>query len=405
MKILSTQTLVDTVREFADKAERRLWIAVPYLGTYETIQQILGSSWLTKHKMSFRLLTDVNELNSMSASSVMALKKRALVRSLVGLHAKIYVIDDTCIIGSANLTKTSFTKRYEAAMFLNAKEAVKAIELFETFWKKGKNINDTELQINKKRSSKEDEGINKGLATISNLHKTNIVKRESLSKKYLSYNSIVEQFKDFAHKYQAAIGKKVWTKVPLYYEVDSFLNYLFAEAPRKPSHPYKYLKGRKLNRKQQDAFLKKYVKLFRNYIIENNIKPGNYEYATNMFREDLSRNKYSRLTWSDISNMLKHTNSGYSQPINITKATNSRNNDLRMMRNLLYNLVNGDDQLEWRMYECDKNIYGISSALMNEILHFYNPQVYPLINLRSCSGLRFFGYQINEHRASKKKTS
>lgn len=120
-------------------------------------------------------------------------------------------------------------------------------------------------------------------------------------------------------------------------------------------------------------------------------------------RSNLSKKRYSYLTWDDISTMLWHTNAGSSQPINIHKATNPKNNDLRKVRELLYNLVRGKEQLEWRMYECDKNIYGLSSALMNEVLHFYDPTKYPLISLRSCSGLRFFGYQINEHRARMKK--
>jgi hypothetical protein len=404
MKILSGQTLVDTVRKLADNAEERLWIAVPYLGTYETVQEILGSSWLTKHKISFKLLTDLNELNSVSASSIMLLKKRGLVCSLLGLHAKIYVIDNYCIIGSANLTRTSFTKRYEAAILFSPNESQKAIELFEEFWGKGKKISDTELQIqDNKRSPKEDEGFNKGLVTLSKLHKTSFIKEERLGKKYLSFNSIVEQFKDFTKKYEAVIGKRLWNDVPIYYEIDSFLDYLFAHATRKPSHPYKYIKGRTLNTREQTELLKKYVSLFKEHVRKNNMKPSRNKKATSVFQKNLSLKNYNTLKWGDIQEMLWFTNAGGSQPINIHKATNPKNNKLSLVRQLLYNLVNGEEQLEWRMYECDTKLYGISSALMNEFLHFHNPDIYPLINLRSCSGLRFFGYQINEHRASKKK--
>jgi hypothetical protein len=405
MKVISGQTLVDVVRKLADNAEERLWIAVPYLGTYNTVQEILGSSWLTKHKISFKLLTDLNELNSVSAASITLLKKRGLACSLIGLHAKIYVIDNYCIIGSANLTRTSFTKRYEAAILFSPNESQKAIELFEEFWRKGKKISDSELQIyDSKRNPKEDEGPNKGLVTLSKLHKTNFIKEERLGKKYLSFNSIVEQFKDFTKQYEAVIGKRLWEGVPIYYEIDCLLDYLFAHAKRKPSHPYKYIKGRKLNSKEQVEVLKKYVSLFKEHVRKNNIKPNNYKEATSVFRKNLSKNNYKKLQWEDIRKMLWFTNAGGSQPINIHKATNPKNNKLPLVRHLLYNLVNGEEQLEWRMYECDTQIYGISSALMNEILHFYNPNIYPLINLRSCSGLRFFGYQINEHRASKKKT-
>jgi hypothetical protein len=308
------------------------------LGTYETIQEILGSSWLTKHKISFKLLTDVNELNSLSASSIILLKKRGLVHSLAGLHAKIYVIDNNCIIGSANLTRTSFTKRHEAAILLSPTESIKAISLFETFWERGKKISDTELIIQDKRKrSDDDEGFNKGLVTISKLHKTTFIREESLGKKYLSYNSIVEQFKDFTKQYKVAIGKRLWSDVPIYYEVDSFLDYLFAHAPRIPSHFYKYDKGRKLNTDQQTAFLKTYVKQFREYVRTENRKPNYYKKTTSIFRNKLSSNNYKNLKWNDISALLKRTNAGNSQPINIHKATNPKNNDLRLVRTLLYN--------------------------------------------------------------------
>jgi hypothetical protein len=403
MKVLSTQDLVDTVRELAEKAEKRLWIAVPYIGTYQTVQEILGSSWLKKHKISFKLLTDVNELNRVSASSIMSLKKRGLILSLAGLHAKIYVIDDNCIIGSANLTRTSFTKRYEGAILLSPNESHKAISLFESFWGKGKSISDAELiQIQKgKGGPQEDEGIYNGLATLSKLHQTSLFKEEDLGKQYLSYTSIVEQFKDFAKKYQNAIGKRLWQSVPIYYEVDCFLDYLFAHAAGKPSHPYKYLKGRNLTVKQQINILQIQINLFKEYIEEKNIKPKNYRDATVIFKRNLSKKNYNKLSWAEIKRMLWHTNSGSSQPINISKITNPNNNNLSTVRTLLYQLVNSDEQLESRMHECSK-IFGIGKSLMNETLHFYNPTLYPLINLRSCSGLRYFGYQINEHRDSKK---
>ena len=170
MKILTEQILVDEVRELADKAVKRIWLAVPYLGSFETIQRILGINWLTNHKISIKLLTDINEQNSKSVSTISAIKKRGVIRNLNGLHAKIFILDDYCIIGSANLTNTSFTKRYEASILLSANESNSAINLFNEFWKKGKPINDSELEIAARNKTKgEDEGHKKGLKTISEL--------------------------------------------------------------------------------------------------------------------------------------------------------------------------------------------------------------------------------------------
>ena len=35
------------------------------------------------------------------------------IRTLKSLHTKIYIVDDWCLVSSANLTGTAFSKRYE----------------------------------------------------------------------------------------------------------------------------------------------------------------------------------------------------------------------------------------------------------------------------------------------------
>jgi phosphatidylserine/phosphatidylglycerophosphate/cardiolipin synthase-like enzyme len=49
------------------------------------------------------------------------------------LHAKIYLIDDSAIVTSANLTNTAFAKRFEIGLFLSGKE-ISGVEKTYSKW-------------------------------------------------------------------------------------------------------------------------------------------------------------------------------------------------------------------------------------------------------------------------------
>ena len=130
------EKLVQELRKLSDRVNNRLWIAVPYIGGIKVVRRIIGKKWMDKTRLSIRLLTDINELGHFNSDSISLFNEIGQIRNLVGLHAKIFIIDNKCLITSANLTNTAFSKRYEIGMFLNPSLSAKTLSIFESWWRK-----------------------------------------------------------------------------------------------------------------------------------------------------------------------------------------------------------------------------------------------------------------------------
>jgi hypothetical protein len=140
MQILHGENLVKELRRLADNVEERLWIAVPYIGNPVAMRKILGRRWFDSPSVSVKLLTDTSDLAYIDAKTIQYFHKKGEVRTLTGLHAKIYIIDNDCLITSANLTGTAFSKRHEIGILCDSSEAKKVITTFDTWWKMSKNV-------------------------------------------------------------------------------------------------------------------------------------------------------------------------------------------------------------------------------------------------------------------------
>ncbi|MFC2462587.1 MAG: phospholipase D family protein [Porphyromonas endodontalis] len=130
--ILSGQNLVDTLREQCEQAKERIWIASPYIGNFKDVQKIIGGNWMRSH-VDFRVLTDV-ESGFIRRDTYAQFKEspNTEVRSLLSLHAKIYLIDDWCLLTSANLTGMAFSARHEVGQVVSGIEQV--VTLFDQWW-------------------------------------------------------------------------------------------------------------------------------------------------------------------------------------------------------------------------------------------------------------------------------
>ena len=107
---------------------------MPYIGGLPSVRRILGKRWLD-NSLSVRLLTDIREFNRFNSETISVFSQLGEIRHLPGLHAKIFIIDDTCLLTSANLTNTAFTRRHEIGMFLEGPRSSKAISIFNTWWR------------------------------------------------------------------------------------------------------------------------------------------------------------------------------------------------------------------------------------------------------------------------------
>ncbi len=394
MKVIQGQDLVTELRRLSDKVSSRLWVAVPYIGSPTTVRKILGKEWFDLPSVSVKLITDTSDLSCIDTETIQYFHNRGQVKTLAGLHAKIYIVDDTCLITSANLTNTAFSKRHEIGILLNSKEAEQVIETYKTWWRKANNVKpETLTKIFKtKTTSKEEKGV--PLPKLFDLPNDPGSFIKNLSKRFLNYDRLVADYEDFAMKYASI--QRLWKDKPIYLEIDGLFNYLYHHAPKTPSKDYSSKPPRNLTEKKQLDEIKKWALSYKQW---NKTERDNNDIDwrvnnSKKLKRLLAPTKAKALNKSEIEEILSSLNSLNSYPINRTKILN--NNSLSDIRKALDNLVNGKEQLAERMNKSN-SIKHLGTSSMNEILGFTNPDKYPLINKNSNSGLRFFGYQIKAY--------
>ena len=204
MKILYGDRLVTELRKQSDKIEERLWITVPFIGGLATVRKIIGRTWIENPAISVRLLADTNEFNNFNSETIKLFNERGEIKHLAGLHAKIFIADDECLITSANLTNTAFSMRHEIGIFLDKANAAKAIAIFEAWWKKSHAVSLDSLNtfIGRQFDSKE-EREGKGLQKIWMLPSDPGKPSGNLEKQFLNYDSLLRDYSDFATKYES----------------------------------------------------------------------------------------------------------------------------------------------------------------------------------------------------------
>lgn len=137
MRILWGQDLVDELHRLANEVRKRLWVASPFVGTWENVQAILGTSWYNRPGVSVRLLTDTSgSTQYLNRETLLHFRKKGEIRNIPGLHAKIYIADDSALVTSANLTGMAFKSRFEVGVRLSNQESLEVINLYEHWWRK-----------------------------------------------------------------------------------------------------------------------------------------------------------------------------------------------------------------------------------------------------------------------------
>lgn len=398
MIILTGQQLVNAIRKEADKIKKRLWIAVPFIGSQNSVTSVLGSKWFENPKISIKLLTDASDFSNFNLSALQLFLQRGEIRDLLGLHAKVYLIDDICFITSANLTNTAFSKRYEIGFVVKGKYVNEIENVFRIWWKISKPIENIKINkiINDKseKQSKEDK-LGKTLPSLWKMPPSQKIGIGTIKKKFLDYPQIISEYQKFAEQYQKI--QRVWKYYPIYLEIDTFLNYLYHEAPRRPTFRYRDKSSRKLNEVTQRKLLRKYAKEFKNYL-QSEENPNHIKYQLqnhHVIKRIFGKQRTNRLTKKDILQAFDHINALGSYPINKVKILN--NNSLGKLRHNLYDLLYGSESLPARMNQCS-SIKFMGTSIINEIVGYHNPYEYPIVNRNSSAGLRFFGFNIPRYR-------
>lgn len=247
MEVLTGKTLGHRLKVACDGAATRLWIASPYVGSWESVRRLIGRTWWDNTRIEVRLLTDSQEGN-LNGATVQRLAQRGSVHDLRGLHAKLYIIDDSVLLTSANLTGTAFSKRYEAGIWLTGSRASTIIKLFETWWDKHSARLAPELfaQITSKRQGNAGEGSGNALSNLCSLPPDpGDFGGHQLVGLFGDYDAFLIDYRTVTDEYLTTVSR-IWPSLPVYFEIDGWLNYLFRDHPKRPSKRFEQYPPRTL---------------------------------------------------------------------------------------------------------------------------------------------------------------
>ena len=306
---------------------------------------------------------------------------QAEIRSLFNLHAKIYLIDDWCLLTSANLTGMAFSARHEVGQVVSAPEQV--VKLFDQWWKKAQAVSSVPKSLPKSLADREDLPKPKGLY---NLPQYTSGASDQFFKK-------CDQFKEFASLYESVTGRNqqmVDDGFTLYEEVDYFFYYLYSNYPDKPSKEYK---ERKRSLTSGEVKQEKILRYFE--LMSMSYAPEEEHWRLDRrkrIRKILPFKAGSSPRKEEIEKVLDCLHCLRSYPINITRILN--NNNPRSIARAWNRLIQAPSINSQLIKEVIGKIkyFGMSSAY--ELIGWYYYDTYPKINRVSESGMRFFGFDI-----------
>jgi PLD-like domain len=254
------------LRSLADNVQHRLWVAVPYVGGWNAVKSVLGLRWRDSDDVRFRLLTDTTNKGWLDRRTIEIMNSHGKVKHLLGLHAKVYIIDNHALVTSANLTDTAFARRREVGVFLSSKQSKEVIRTFEDWWDNEATFPPSDWLKNLTKASHNGSHEEPGKDRPSKLYSlpSPPADRELVSPAFRDYKAFLTSYREFADTY-VAVGGRLFPQVPLYIETDMFLNYLFHD-DGELSKKYERAKSpRSLTKKQQQAEVKKQSTRFRKW--------------------------------------------------------------------------------------------------------------------------------------------
>lgn len=386
-QLLCGENLVGTLRVMCENVKNRIWIAVPFVGAWQGVEKILGRNWLENPNIDVRLLTDIKNQNYIDRETTRIFQKIGQIKSLKGLHAKIYILDNKAIITSANLSETAFARRYEVGVLKN--DIVQLQGLFDEWWQKGKNV-DSNWLPQKKKGIAEDEDSGAGLSVLWKMPK--VVRLSRLAKRY---TQDLIYYRHFTKLYLQSTTKRVFPprKLPLFQEVDSFFNFLFHEHPKRPSYKYRNRKYRKITDSKRQNQVSRHVKSFKQWV---SVEDESYRVKRiKLVQEYLRPEAIKNLSLKKVEEILGCLHCMNSVPLNKAIFTNPRNNSLKKIRKNWTKLLHDSSlPVENRIDDCNRNLMNFGLSAIRELLSCYYPEEYPVMNNNSNSGMRLFGYDV-----------
>jgi len=392
--ILYGTDLIKKIRNEFDNATKRIWIAVPFIGEWSAVKKIMGTKWICNSNLNMRLITDIRNEDFINPETIKQFLHKADVRTLTGLHAKIYIVDNSVFITSANLTGIAFSKRYEICEYFTIKDKHDILNVFNEWWNKSKKV-DSEWRPATQRITKQpdnDAGNIKGLIKLWDLPESSINVRV-----FKDYQDNISSYNHLLRIYNSDKVRLLPT-LTRYHELDAFLNYLFHKDENKPSLKYLEEKFRNLSDNQRILEVKKYKVKFKKWI-ESNPTSENYRSNIVLFvQEKLGKKRIDKLDNESLKEVVGALHTMNSDHRNKYRFLNPKNNNLETIKDSFKVLLHDDSiPIEERMELCNNKLRWFGKSSIRELVSWYYPDKYPIMNRNSNCGLKFFGYDIETY--------
>jgi hypothetical protein len=212
----------------------RVWIASPYIGEWNTVRTLLGTTWWHDPAVDFRIITDFEEAGNYAALDILHSRETKIHR-LVGLHAKVYIFDSLALVTSANFTRAGFNKLFEAGIALDADEGKDAISYFQMLWSQSQALTDAQvarLKAEPEIGKFKDQWTDRSIADRWGMPPAPPEVTFENNAAQSGYLRLVSNFRELSSLYEETEGR-IWKDIPLALEVDAFLNFLLHEHPLK----------------------------------------------------------------------------------------------------------------------------------------------------------------------------
>ena len=381
--IYSYDTLATTLRSHCDSAKHRVWICTPFIGGIKDVLRIIGGSW-KRSDIDFRVITDI-ETGFMRQDTFDDFIENHpnSIRTLKSLHAKIYIVDDWCLVSSANLTGTAFSKRYEIGtddVNINEVET-----FFNSLWENKKAKLATSWSKVKKQSQIEFEDGGVGYDKLTNLPTYSA--RMGKMDKYLTQCS---KYKTFAKHYEKITGRcrdMVDDGFTLLQEVDYLFNYL--EHVACVSKNLTIVQQR--TEFSRNSLIKKYFKKISTHYNQNRDYELRRINSTKLVKELTSPSRIKTISAEEVRAVLDTFNCfGLGRDMHGHASNFIKENSLSDIRYHWDALLNHGDITAEKVNECCRLRHCRDSSV-SELIAWRFSDKYPIMNTCSKRGLWFFG--------------
>lgn len=398
MQTIHGASLGLTLRKLSDEARSRVWIVSPYIGRWPAVSALLGGNWWLGTMLDLRIITDTTDPRNANRGTLLHFVDRGTVKSIPGVHAKVYIFDSQVLLTSANLTETAFTKRREIGTLLNVEESVEAIQIFETWWRLAQDLDVSVIaELEKSGNTEvfpEPDGTNlKPLWPLPSRPSAEQFAGSKETERASNYRQFLKNYRDISSIYESV--QRVWPNAPLFLEVDAFLNYLFHEADDRPSFAfYGDIPKNNMDAGSRIEEITERAPHFAQWCLVHPEEQTDRMDRLTTVQALLQKQRIDELSWEDARSVADRLHAMGARQLNKHKFLNPSNNSIEMVRSAWSDLLFGKDSEDQRIKSCDNRLRFFGTSSIQELLGCFYPEKYPLRNSNSDSGLKYFGFDV-----------